>query len=181
MALTFDLIKERYLSIIGDTHISNGDLANRIDEAQIIISKYFGKIVSHNYLATKDLEYDLPVDHLKTEEVRDSSKNRYRDYVINEEGKIIFSEDGQFTLYYTKVPLPINPNVKNAAIEVHDVFQHAIIRYCVYRHWEERSEGIPAEEAKAERILQRFYRQVEHGTMVLRKRTHDPEYLQIGY
>ena len=179
MPLNFGQIKTRYDEVTGTTSV-RASLAMHIDDAQIEIAKRYGTIVRHEYAdAETGEEYDLPDDHLRTEQIRDEDNELRYDYQITADGKIIFSADGTYFLHYTKVPENIAYEDNDAEPEVHQVFHGMILQYCLSKYWEEQSEGIPAEEAKSQKMLTEFYRKVDEAAHELRKRAYAHEYLDV--
>ena len=169
--LTFGEIKSRYEGITG-AKITREALADRIDDAQVEVAKRYGKVVTHEYEdAEAGEEYDLPSDHLITQMVKDSNGDETFAYTVTPEGKIIFTVAGDYTLQYTKVPDPIDREENDSVPEVHDIFHQAILKFCIARHWEEISEGIPSEEAKAKNLKNDFFRMVDEAAHLLRRRT----------
>jgi len=177
--MNFGDILSRYESRTGAT-TTRAELASLIDEAQAEIAKRYGAIMRQPYIAAiKGEEYDLPPDHLETGEVRDSNKRIRYDYEITPDGKIIFLADGDFDLIYTQMPSPIDKDDNDSVPEVHPIFHSMIVHYCVAKWWEDFSEGIAAEEAKSEKMLNEFYRKVDEAAHVLRQRAFASIYLDV--
>jgi hypothetical protein len=177
--MNFGEILSRYEARTGAT-TTRANLAALIDEAQVEISKRFGDIRREEYYsAEKGEEYDLPADHLKTEEVKDENNRRRRDFRVAPDGKISFPVDGDYILIYTRVPDSIDKDDNNAEPDVHPIFHEMIVQYCAAKWWEDRSEGIPAEEAKSERMMREFYRKVDEAALVLRQRAFAVEPLEV--
>jgi len=175
--VNFGEFKTRYREITG-AEITNATLADYIDDAQVEIAKRYGKIVTKEYNAVAGEEYDLPSDHLITNMVKNGTQETFA-YTITPEGKISFAADGTYTLQYTKVPDPINREDNEAVPEVHPVFHQAIMKFCIARYWEEISEGIPSEEAKAKNLKNDFFRMVDEASHLLRRRAN--QQYSIGY
>lgn len=177
--MNFGEILSRYEARTGAT-ATRSNLAALIDEAQVEISKRFGDMRREEYYSVEQgEEYDLPSDHLETSEVRDEDNRLRKDFQITADGRILFPSDGDFTLIYTKVPLPIAKDDNSAEPEVHPIFHSMIVQYCVAKWWEDRSEGIAAEEAKSERMMNEFYRKVDEAAMVLRQRAFNIDPLEV--
>ena len=177
--MNFGDILSRYENRTGAT-TTRAELASLIDEAQVEITKRYGKIVREEYYSVeKGEEHDLPSDHLQTEEVRDGDNQIRYDFEITPDGKMIYPSDGDFTLFYTKTPSPIDKDDNDSIPDVHPVFHSMIVQYCVAKWWEDRSEGILAEEAKAEKMLNEFYRKVDETAHVLRQRAFTNVYLGV--
>lgn len=154
-------------------------LAGLINEAQVEIAKRYGSVKREEYYSVeKGEEHVLPSDHLQTKEVRDGNNNICTNYEITPDGKIYFPADGDYVLFYAKLPEQIDKDNNDAKPDVHPIFYGMIVQYCVAKWWEDRSEGIPAEEAKADKTLAEFYRKVDEATHILRQRAFSRH--QIG-
>lgn len=168
--MNFGDILTRYESRTG-APVTRSYLSALIDEAQIEIAKRYGERSREEfYSVERGEEYDLPSDHLRTEEVRDGDKRLVSDYQITSDGMIMFPADGDYTLIYTRMPRLINSEDNDSEPDVHSMFHGMIVQYCVAKWWEDHSEGIPAEEAKAERMMNEFYRKVDEAAHVLKQR-----------
>jgi hypothetical protein len=177
--MNFGEILSRYEARTG-APTTRANLAALIDEAQIEIAKRYGTILREEYYSVeKGEEHDLPSDHLQTEEVRDEDNRIRKDFQVTADGKIYFPAEGDYFLIYTKVPEPINRESNDAEPDVHPIFHSMIIQYCIAKWWEDRSEGIPAEEAKSERMMREFYRKVDEAALVLRQRAFANEPLEV--
>jgi len=177
--MNFGEILSRYEARTGAT-ATRSNLAALIDEAQVEISKRFGDMRREEYYSVEQgEEYDLPSDHLQTEEVRDEDNRKRKDFQVTADGRIGFPVEGDYTLIYTRVPDSIDKENDNATPDVHPIFHGMIVQYCVAKWWEDRSEGIPAEEAKSERMMAEFYRKVDEAAMVLRQRAFNIDPLEV--
>lgn len=177
--MNFGQILSRYEARTG-APTTRANLAALIDEAQIEIAKRYGTILREEYYSVeKGEEHSLPSDHLQTEEVRDKDNSISYDYEITPDGSIMFQADGDFVLIYTRVPVLIDSDDNDSVPDVHPLFHSMIVQYCVAKWWEDRSEGIPAEEAKSDRMLREFYQKVDEAAHVLRQRAFTNVYLDV--
>lgn len=159
---------------------TRANLSALIDEAQIEIAKRYGERSREEYYSVeRGEEYDLPSDHLETEEVRDGDRRVVKDYQVTHDGMIMFPRDGDYTLIYTRMPRPIDREADSSVPDVHPMFHSMIVQYCMAKWWEDHSEGIPAEEAKSERMMQEFYRKVDEAALVLRQRAFANRYIGV--
>ncbi|NMD39119.1 MAG: hypothetical protein GYA87_10625 [Christensenellaceae bacterium] len=177
--MNFGEILSSYEHRTGAT-INRAHLANLIDEAQVEIAKRYGKIVRQEYYSVDVGEgYALPLNHLQTEEVRDGNNKLCADYEITPDGKIYFPAEGDYVLVYTTVPDPVDKDNNDSELDVHQMFHGAVVQYCVAKWWEDHSEGIPAEEAKSDKMMNEFYRKIDESAHVLRQRAFGSAYLKI--
>ena len=178
--MNFGDILSYFKSRTGGANIDRAQVARLVDEAQIEIAKRHGVIVRKGYYSVEKGEgYDLPPDHLQTEEIRDGENQIRFDYEITPDGKIFFYANGDYALIYTRMPRPIDKEDNDAEPDVHPIFHSMIVQYCVARWWEDFAEGIPAEETKARNMLNDFYRKVDEAVLVLRKRPYTNIYLDV--
>ena len=170
-------MRSRYEAITGETTTLDM-MADMINEAMDEIAKRYGPSARVQYIAVKGVEYALPLDHLETREIRDTDNDPRFDYLITEDGKIIFEADTTYQMIYGRVPAAINHEDNESVPDVHYIFHQMILKYCIARYWEDRDEGIPSEAAKAQRLMNEFFRRVEEAARKLRNRAYQP--LMIG-
>ena len=150
--------------------VTNAILCEWLDEAQTEIAKRYGKVETTAYAASvKGTAYALPATFLSLAEVTYEGRRSDR-FTITDYGKIIFDEDGDFSLYYHRQPAIISKIDGNAVPEVDAIFHPAIVTYLLFKYWTKESESTQSESKQGQEYLALFYEQIKTAASTLHAR-----------
>ena len=154
--------------------IEGDDIFSWIDEAQMEIAKLHSKVKKEEVGEIEKWEpHELPSDFLRVSEVRDNyDKSRYVYHEIADVDppEILFNQDGNYTVYYYKIPQKLDKGNNQAELDVHDVFRDAVTSYCLYKYWSRESEGTPNESQYANQYFQDFQNKIHSAMQILNMR-----------
>ena len=155
-----DILNAYYANLFEGTSTESDDtLLAWIDEAQQAIAREYGQVVSQSFPGvTANVEIALPNDYLVTATVkRDGEEEPYLKYFITEYGFIYFEDDGDYEVYYHRVPDPMPRNDPTAVPEVHHSFHSIIHLYMLHKFFSKEPESGFGEAQWAETYRIRFY------------------------
>lgn len=175
--LKFSEIKQMYEDNI-ELEVDARKLAGWIYLSEVEIAKAYGPIGETSFTAKADVHYNLPADHIATAKVRDEDGGICFDYEIDEYGRIKFGGDGNYVMLYHKLPGMIDYNNENTSPACHGLFHAAIVQFCIGKYWETKSEGIASEVKIAGNYYQEFYRQINEGAVLLKRRAFRPRIIR---
>ena len=121
------------------------DIYNWMDEAQLQIAKHHGNIGEFEIMGAEAWSgEEVPEDFLMVTEVRDNSDpsiSVYYEISNTKPPEIFFNKDGDYTVYYYKIPEKLPKDNDEAELEVDDIFRDAVVAYCMYKYWQREAEG----------------------------------------
>lgn len=135
---TFAELKAAFEGHTGVSDDVSDDLAIWFNEAQMDLTKDFGKVVkdiSGDYAdVASDSEYNLPDRCFGI--IQCSC-----DYALTPDGKIVFDEGGEIILYYRQIPTMFVASTPDTECELDERVQHLLPMFAAARYWDMESEG----------------------------------------
>lgn len=166
-------VKARVESEVDNT-IDGSNIVPWIDAAQLEIAKSYGKIATTEVVAAANTAYALPNDLLKVDIIENSLGKQVTDYTVSKYGRIKFPIAQTYTIYYHKVPTLLPPSTQagydETELEVHRIFELAVILWCKAEFWEMESDSDRQESQFADKFRGLFYHNVSEGTKILNAR-----------
>lgn len=137
-SMTFAELKAAFEGITGVTDDVSDDLAIWFNEAQMDLVNDFGKVVKDISGTYADVasgsEYALPDRFFNI--VKCSC-----DYSLTPDGKIIFADGGEVTLYYRQIPTMFVASTPDTLCELDERVHQLIPMFAAARYWDMESEG----------------------------------------
>lgn len=166
-------LREAFEALVDDS-VDNAMFIVWLNEALEDLAMEYGPVKYTTYNAVANIEYDLPPDHLRTIEIKDKNGQRYLSFEVSEWGKIRFLEDGDYTLYYHRVPTRLLVGDDSLKPDIHEVLQTPMYIYAAAKFFERESEGDPEESSHASKFMSQYSSMKYDRAQKLRNRAYKP-------
>ena len=166
-------MREAFEGLVEDS-VDNALFVQWLNEAQEDVATSYSSI-SSAVITIDDCsqEYELPEDALKVQEIVSSTGHTYTDYIVTERGTIRFATAGTYTMYYFRMPQPLEAGDDTAEPDLPALLHTPLYIYAASMYYDKISGADEADSAMATKLLRRYEHMVARRVAKLKARKRE--------